>query len=136
MADQDFDLPSGAKHHVTIATFQDANALTKALLKSGIGIKLADNPMDMDVGILKDVVVSALTSEEVEKALFKCLERSTWNSAKVVPILFDDEPEARKDYYAMAVNVVKVNCLPFFEQALSALKTRLGQKKDASPASK
>lgn len=135
MPDQDFELPSGAQHHVTRAPFQDANALTKALLKSSIGIRLAENPLDMDVTVLKDTLVSAMTSDDVERLLMLCLARSTYDGTKVTPDLFDDVKigdAARGDFYPMCANVVKVNCQPFFGPALSMLKTFL-KKKDVAP---
>lgn len=137
MAEQDFELPSGAKLHVSTSDFQDAKALTKAIVKATSGIQLASNPMDMDVTIIKDLLVAAVTSDEIEAALFKCLARSTWNNIKVTSAIFDD-PQfgemARADYFIMCAKVVEVNCKPFFDQALSTLKTFL-QKKNVSLAS-
>lgn len=129
MADQDFDLPSGAKQHVTIAPFEDAHALTKALLKSSVGLQLAQDVLSMDLTALKDGLIAAATSDEVEKFVFKCLERSTWNNLKITKALFDDPTygdDARKDYYLLCANVVRANCAPFFGQALSMLRTSLG----------
>lgn len=136
MSDQDFDLPSGAKLHVSVSPFQDAKALTKALMKSVGGIQLAANPLDMDVSVIKDMLVSAGTSEEVEAALWKCMARATYNNVKVTPDLFDAVDlgdSARKDYFTICAKVIEVNCLPFFDQTLSTLKTFL-QKKSVSPA--
>ena len=133
MPDQDFTLPSGAKFHVSVVPFQDAKALTKALMKSAAGIQLAANPMEMDVSVIKDALISAATSDDVESALFRCLERCTYNSLKVTPDLFDQPhsaEDARKDYFAMAGKVIEVNCLPFFDQTLSTLKTFLGKKNE------
>lgn len=128
MPDKDFELPSGAQFHVSLVPFKDARALTKALLKSATGIPLAADIMSMDVTVLKDALISAATSDEVEKAMAVCLERSTWNNLKVVPDLFDDPKsgeQIRRDYFVMCAKVVEVNCMPFFDQALSALKDRL-----------
>lgn len=134
MADQDFDLPSGAKLHVSVAPFQDAKGLTKALLKATGGIKLADNPMEMDVSIIKDMLVSAATSDEVEASLFRCMERATYDKLKITPELFDDPAigeKARRDYFSICSKIVEVNCLPFFDQTLSTLKTFLGKTKNS-----
>ena len=134
MPDQDLSLPSGAKHHITLAPFQDANALTKALLKTTVGLRLAENPLEMDLGVLKDVLVAAATSDEVEALMFKCLERSTYEGTKVTRELFDDikmGEQARGDYYAMCANIIKVDCQPFFEKALSMLKLLLKKKGDS-----
>jgi len=136
MSEQEFTLPSGAKFHVSVVPFQDAKALTKALMKSAAGIPLAQNPLEMDVGVLKDALISAATSDEVETAIFRCLERCTYESVRVTTDLFDDPKlgdQARKDYFTMCAKVVEVNCSPFFDQTLSTLKTYLVTKKN-SPA--
>lgn len=128
MADQDFNLDSGAKLHVTVAPFQDAKALSKALIKSVGGVPLSDNLMNMDMSVFKDILVNAATSDEVESALVRCMERATYNGIKVNNGLFDDPTmgdNARKDYFLICTKIVEVNCLPFFEQALSKLKTSL-----------
>lgn len=131
MPDQDFDLPSGIGFHVSIAPFQDAKALSKALIKSLGGVQLSADILNMDVTVLKDAFVNAATSDEVESYLFKCFERTTYNGLKVTKDLFDDPKigeQARKDYILMCAKVIQVNCLPFFDQALSTLKTIMEKK--------
>jgi len=134
MPDQDFDLGSGAKLHVTVADFQDAKALTKAIIKSTAGVKLADDIMSMDVTVLKDVLVNAATSDEVDRLLMRCMERATYDGTKITPALFDDTKigEAlRGDYVSICGHIIAVNCQPFFVQALSTLKTYLAKKQNS-----
>lgn len=134
MPDQDFTLPSGAKFHVSVVPFQDAKALTKALMKSAAGIPLAQNPLEMDVTVLKDALIAAATSDDVETAIFRCLERCTYEDVKVTPDLFNDVKlgeGSRKDYFTMCGKVVEVNCAPFFDQTLSTLRTYLAKKTDS-----
>ena len=130
MAEEDFTTPSGATHHVSSASFAEAMALVKGLLKSLGGVKIGDNILkDTDVTAIKDALVNAATSEEVESAVMKCLARSTYNGIRITPALFDEPKIAdqiRQDYYVLAQNVVKVNAFPFFGPALSAL-TKLRQ---------
>lgn len=131
MPDQDFTLPSQAKLHVTVVPFKDAMALTKSLMKAASGIQLARNPLDMDVTVLKDAMIAAATSEEVETAVFRCLERCTYEGIRVTPDLFNDKDlgeKARADYFSICGKVVEVNCAPFFDQTLSTLKTFLAGK--------
>ena len=128
MSNQDFMLTSGARLHITSAKFSEASDLSKALLRSMKGVPLNDNLMKQDVTALKDMVIEAATSDDVERALHKCMERSTYNDIKLLPSTFDDPrlgDDFRKDYYEVAVYVVKVNCWPFFEKALSMLRERL-----------
>jgi hypothetical protein len=125
---QEFKMPSGAKLVVSVCPFQDANALLKALLKSAKGLPLPKDLMEADLSVMKDGLIAAATSDDVEAALFKCGERCAYQNVKVTPELFDDKnlgELARKDYYAIWTKVVEVNCTPFFAQTFSMLKARL-----------
>lgn len=140
MAEKDFTTPSGATHHVSSASFAEAMALVKELLKTLKGVKIEGNIMDTDVTAMKDVLVNAASSDDVQLAAMKCLARSTYNGTKVTPELFDDPKvgdDARKDYYALCQNVIEVNALPFFGPALSALtklrQTAAENRKQQSP---
>lgn len=137
MEETKFTLQSGAKLQVTIASFQEAKNLLKALMKAAAGIPLGANPLDMDVTVLKDALINAATSDEVEQALWVCLDRCLYEGLRITPDLFDNAQmgaKIRKDYFAICAKVVEVNCGPFFEQALSALKG-LADKKKSSPPS-
>lgn len=128
MSDQDFVLGSGARLHVTTAPFVDANALRKTLLKTAKGIPLSADPLSMDLSVLKDVFIEAASSDEVERVLFKCMERVSYQDVKVTPALFDDlklGEQARTDLLEMYWKVIEVNCGPFFLKAFSALKDRM-----------
>lgn len=128
MSDQDFVLGSGAKLHITTSPFTDANALRKALLKTAKGLPLAADPMAMDISILKDIFIEAASSDDVERCLFKCMERTSYQDVKVTASLFDDPKlgdQARTDMLEIYWKVIEVNCSPFFVKAFSALKARL-----------
>ena len=130
-------LPSGAELDVTVAPFADADALTKALLKAVKGVELRADILQMDMTAIKDVVVGAATSDEVDRALFKCAERASYNGVKVSKGLFDDPEigtQAREDYYHLCLKVIEVNCLPFFKAAFSELKTRLKGMNASQPS--
>jgi len=134
----DFQTASGAKLSVTQASFVDSMALHKALLASVKGLPLAQDITKMDLTVLKDMVVAAATSPEVEKALFRCAERATYESVRVNEELFDDQKignRAREDFYEIAWKVVEVNCGPFFKRTFSRLKGALAGAPTASPAS-
>lgn len=121
----DVDLPSGAKLKITVAPFPKALALNKALIRCAKGLPMQADFLQMDMGVLKDALVEAATSNEVEDILFQCLERTTYNGVRVTRDLFDDlkiGEAIRKDYYPMAWEVIRANCGPFFEQTSSWLK--------------
>ncbi len=137
MSDQDFVTASGARLHVSSATFVDANALRKALLRTAKGIPMSADPMAMDLSILKDVFIEAASSDEVERCLFKCMERASYQDVKILPNLFDDPTlgeQARGDLIEIYWKVIEVNCGPFFVKAFSVLKARMASGA-ASPKS-
>jgi hypothetical protein len=124
----DFKLASGASLTVSQAPFVDAMALQKALLASVKGLPLSADIMKMDVSVLKDGVIAAATSPEVEKALFQCAARATYDNIVVSSDLFDDPKigtQARKDFYDIAWKIIEVNCGPFFKTTFSRLKAAL-----------
>ncbi len=128
MSQPDFILGSGAKLHVTVSSFEDANALRKALLRTAKGVPLGADPMQMDLSVLKDVFIEAASSDEVERCLFKCMDRVSYQDVKVSRSLFDDPKlgeMARADLFEIYWKVIEVNCAPFFVKAFSAFKDRL-----------
>lgn len=130
----DFKLASGAKLSVTEAPFVDAMALQKALLASVRGVPLAQDIMKMDVSVLKDAVISAAISPEVESAVFRCADRATYDNIRVSEDLLNDPKigtRAREDFYEIAWNIIVVNCGPFFKRTFSRLKAALPATPDA-----
>ncbi len=124
----EFTLPSGSKMVVSEASYVDANALLKALLKTAKGVQLAKNPLETDVTMLKEIVLEAATSDDVDRMIFKCAERAVYENVKVTRELFDDpklKEKARGDYFLILWHVIEVNCGPFFGKTFSALKERL-----------
>lgn len=120
-------MKSGVKFVITEAGFGDAHALLTALLAEAKGVQLGENPMDMDVSVLKDIAIGAVTSKAVNEAMWKCLQKASYDGVRVEPGLFDDPKigsAARSDYFEMAWECIRVNCGPFFAGALSALKAR------------
>lgn len=140
---QKFVMPSGAVLSVTTAPFADAWALTKATLKSLKGVALSREDLGRDFAALGDAatavpaifdrIISFVTSDEVEGAVFKCAARALYAPAgspedfpglRVERGLFDDPKygnQAREDYAQIIVRVLEVNCKPFLAKALSGL---------------
>lgn len=128
-------LSSGAKLVITKAPFPQALALNKALIRSVKDVISAPGALEKDVSIMNAAfITNAITSDEVEAALFKCFERCTYDNVKVNRELFDDEKlgdRAREDYFSMARKVIEVNCGPFFRQTFSWLKAPSRKPDDA-----
>jgi len=133
----DFTLPSGSKMSVSEASYADAIGLLKALMKTMKGVPLAVDVVSLDVTVLKDALINAGTSPEVDAALFKCAERAVYENAKVTPALFDDpklKDVARADYFVIFWHVIEVNCGPFFGKTFSLLRERLKTNLSTQPS--
>ncbi len=133
-----FTLPSGAKLTVSESSYADATTLLKALTRCAKGIPLPQNFLEADVTVLKDMLVEAIVSEEVEGALFKCAQRAVYESMRVEKSLFDDpklSAQARSDYFVILWHIVEVNCGPFFGKVFSELRERLKTRPGTPDAS-
>lgn len=126
---------SGAEIKINPAPFADAmalkNAILKSVSKSGINLDRLDvNKIDMNMEISSDVLNSLISavlnvdsSDEVNRCVFKCLERCSYNSEKITLETFEDE-SARGDYYQIVFEVIRENINPFFKGAVSMLKQK------------
>ena len=139
---KEYTLPSGATLKVDVASYQAAIELRRALLSalkdspldkiSGLDV----NPDDMQAGLqnsgkeglagLSKIVLSVMTSRDVEKALQGCYYKVLYgvNGAdrKMDVGLFDDPQlatQAREDHDMIHLRIVEVNCGPFFRPLLS-----------------
>lgn len=120
----EFQLSSGAKLVVTPASFEDASALRNGIIRAAKGTPLPEDLQNMEMTDLKDFLISAVTSEEVDKAMFKCAERAVYENVRVSRGLFDDpkfQDRAREDYYEICWKIVEVNLSPFFKKTFSVL---------------
>lgn len=107
-------LPSGAVLKITLSPFKEAKALYQAILKEAKSVGVSK---DMDVvALYKELFCVGFSSEEVEKHMWVCFQRCTYNSGKG-DLRIDEstfEPlEARADYMQVCIEVMKENVLPF-----------------------
>lgn len=108
-------LESGKKLHITMAPFADAKALYQVCMKELKDLKL-DSKTDIDVNFWKDLAFTALSSKEIEAALFKCFEKVTYDDKRITNV--DDvfeSAQAREDYIIVCVHVMKENIMPFMK---------------------
>lgn len=120
-------LPSGAILKITPSPFKEAKALYQALLKEARGVAFSTKT-DM-AALYKELFCAGFSSPEIEKCLWECFKRCTYDSGKGDLRINDEtfEPvEARDDYMVVCMEVAKVNVLPFvkslyaeFQRALS-----------------
>lgn len=113
------------------------NVLFKELKEHSLGLRLAGSNNDLlnkDIDFsalldfLKDVLIGADISEDVETALWACLKHCTYQTAhRIDEDLFDKVPEAREDYYEIIISCIEENLRPFIKSLVSKWKT-LAQK--------
>ena len=129
---KEFTMPSGAKLHVSMASFEDADTLKNAILQAANGLKVTQEILGIDMAKLSSdpdaltqmlgTLISAATSPTIKNAMFRCAARASYDNRKIDNALFDD-PEvgekAREDYYAICMRIAEVNVLPFFKKVLS-----------------
>ena len=116
---------------VTPASFAEVMALkeviAKALKENGIKIDLSsidissEKISDMEVGEvgwMLEPILTIITDSAIRQHLFKCAERALFGKDKINADFFED-PENRKYYYPIMMEVIKINISPFFGLASS-----------------
>lgn len=119
---------NGDEAVINIASIQNAlslkNAISKALLAQGV--KLANIDLN-NVDSLLDAILATDSDESVNKAIFNCLAKSTYNKEKITLDIFEDE-NARENYYEIIINCLKINLTPFLKPLISKLKDLVAKK--------
>lgn len=113
---KEVNLPSGAILKITPSPFSIAKALFQALLKEIRDVEVSSKS---DIASLyKDLFCIGFSAPEVEKCLWECLKRCTYNSGSG-DLRIDEqtfEPlERRDDYLMVCMEVGKENLLPFMK---------------------
>ena len=123
----EFTTENGAEIVINEADFISSlklkNAVLKAIKESGVDIAKIDLEK-ITIASLEPIiaiVLSADTSDDVQKAVFKCLLRCTYNKEKITEDTFKPTV-ARKDYYEIVIACLKENLSPFFESPILKLK--------------
>lgn len=106
-------MPSGLILKVTPAPFTDANELYKAIARECRGLDISSKD-DLNVNFIKGIFCVLVASDEVEKRLWKCFERVTYNGVKITLETLEDE-KARGDYFTICKEVATINVTPFLK---------------------
>ncbi len=129
---------SGAKVEIGVAGFQDVMAFKNAALRelgeAGISLKGLRVDKEQDISSLLSALLRVVSSDAVYGKLWPCLERSTYNGAKITQATFEDE-KARQDYYEILVEFLKVNITPFLPKTASGWLAKVQATLTAIPAS-
>ena len=123
------DLPSGAELVIQLAPFTDSRELYQAMMEEAKGLKI-EGKTDLDYNFFKDIFCTALSSKKIEKAVWKCAAKATYNSLRVTEETFEPA-EARQDYLPFLFEVAQVNVEPFMKDLYAKYGHILGTiKKD------
>ena len=119
---------------VSPASFAEVMAMKEAIVstlkENGIKIDLSSvdigeenlTKMELgDVGWILDPILTIASNSVIRKHLFKCAERAMFGKDKVNEDFFED-PDNRKYYYPIMLEVLKINIAPFFGLAGSLFK--------------
>ena len=104
-------LPSGAMLRFELAPFKESRALYQSILREVKEVRLDDKD-ELNMDLFKNIFCTLLSSEEIEKCIFVCMEKSLYNNFKITEESFEPE-EARQDYLECLMTVAWENILPF-----------------------
>lgn len=130
----DFKGKNGKTIVINPADFASALELKNAIqaklkLNNFESLKGADL-LKLDAAPFFEILMALDSSKRVNKAIFSCLLRCTYDGEKITEKTFEDI-KARDDYYEIIFNCVKENISPFFGGLTSVLTNLLGKTKDS-----
>ena len=130
-------LDSGAILDISVCSFAEGTRLMKAVARElkntqvSLGVKghIADffkaDIGDEALNTIKNIVTGLIASEEIEAALWPCMERGTYTrdsvTHKINRDLFEDE-KRRADYVPVLKEVLVNSLTPFFGSLKSLVK--------------
>lgn len=115
----EFKSKTGANIVINVAPFEDALALNNAVGNPVLGLKIDIEPnFDLENAAQLHYVTVVSTQAGVQALIMKCLKRCTYNGHSIVQTTFD-KPEAREDYFEVAIACLKENMAPFVSSLFS-----------------
>lgn len=127
---------TGARVVINPAPYKTVLILKRVLLQeiknNAIGLKISKDKELLEktidftgcIDFIKNVLIGAEISEEVNIAIFDCLKYCTYNTTeKIDENLFDKVPEAREDYYEIIISCIEENLKPFIKSLVSEWST-------------
>jgi len=131
MTSNEIIFDNGDEAVINIASFSNCiklkSAIARALLAQGV--KLANIDLNNAETII-DSILAVDCSEDVLKAVFACIGKSTYNKERITEATFEDE-KARENYYEIIIECLKLNLSPFLKPLISKLNG-LAVKKEGS----
>lgn len=116
-------LKSGRTLEIGLADFRAGKNLFDAVIK-----EIKASKLDAESGkenFLKDAVLSVLSSENVERALWPCMAKCLYEKNYITPNTFEDI-SAREDFLEICYEVGQENLIPFGKNLYAELSPLLG----------
>jgi hypothetical protein len=125
----EYTTDKGISVKIGICPFSDAGKLKTVIVRElknsnidfGSLIKEFESKIGQDISSLSkesfntiaQTILSTAGSSEIERSIFPCLTRSTYDDKKILPDTFDDL-DARAEYFKIISLCIKLNVFPFF----------------------
>lgn len=111
-------LPSGAKLKITPSSFAVAKELFQAVTEELKELNISATT-EIDINLFKDLFCTGLSSKKIEKCLWECIKKATYNDLKITEDTFEPV-EAREDYIQVMFEVAKENIAPFMKSLFAS----------------
>lgn len=132
---KEFTLNSGKKLIVNIANFVQGYKLAQALMKCAKRMeikfdkesvakfdfnKITENPSIL--AIAGKLILEGLTDPAVTQVFWEMAQKCNWNGLKINEDLFNNQFDARQDFFQMQFIIIRENILPFFPTLRTTLE--------------
>lgn len=121
---KEIKLSSGAVLKISLIPFAEAKELFQVIMEEFKTLKI-ETKTELDVNFFKDIFSTGFSSKKIDKALGVCLRRCTYNDLRVDDNLFEDI-NAREDYLAIILEVIKEVLSPFLKNLTALLPQAVG----------
>lgn len=111
-------LPSGAKLKITPSSFAVSKELFQAVSEELKSLSISAST-EIDINLFKDFFCAGLSSKKIEKCLWECMKKATYNDLKITEDTFEPV-EAREDYLQVMFEVAKENITPFMKSLFAS----------------
>lgn len=115
-------LQSGKILEITLAPFEAASTLNKALMKELLKVDIDMNADLGDPSVLKVLICTVGSSKEIMDAAMECMKKCAYDGQRITSEEIFESEEARGDYYEIVRNVIIENVRPFLKALLSQSK--------------
>ena len=107
---KEIQLPSGSTLKIGQIPFADAKALYQSCMEELRTVEVKSDTMAID--LYKNLFCVGFSSKRVERALWECLKRCTYNGHKIEEKTWE-AVEARQDYWKVCMEVGEEVITPF-----------------------